>query len=106
MILSHTPWAQQALRLPAWSFSDVDPGNNVWLPGGADKAFWAAIASCLLRLTFPLCLCCFPTPTPGTRQQIADKLGSSLFFPTFQVQGTIDLFPLISLIIFITITVP
>ena len=29
MILSHTPWAQQALRLPAWSFSDVDPGNNV-----------------------------------------------------------------------------
>ena len=56
MILSHTPWAQQALRLPAWSFSDVDPGNNVWLPGGADKAFWAAIASCLLRLTFPLCL--------------------------------------------------
>ena len=56
MILSHTPRAQQAPRLPAQSFSDVDPGNTVLLPGGAEKAFRAAtastaIASCLLRLT-------------------------------------------------------
>lgn len=67
MILSHTSWAQQALRLPARSFSDVDPGNTVLLPGGAGKAFWAAVASCLLRLTFPLRL--FPKnklgPLPG-----------------------------------------